>query len=74
MSRKNQYIVQTDKGWGVRGEGNERLTGEYKTQREAIERGRNIARNQESELRIQGKNGKFREAWSYGNDPYPPKG
>ena len=43
-------------------------------QREAIERGRDIARNQESELRIQGENGKFREAWSYGNDPYPPKG
>lgn len=74
MSRKNQYIVPTDKGWGVRGEGNQRLTGEYRTQREAIERGRDIARNQESELRIQGENGKFREAWSYGNDPYPPKG
>lgn len=74
MSRKNQYIVPTNNGWGVRGEGNQRITAEYKTQREAIERGRDIARNQESELRIQGENGKFREAWSYGNDPYPPKG
>lgn len=74
MSRKNQYIVPTDKGWGVRGEGNGRLTAEYKTQRAAIERGRDIARNQESELRIQGEDGKFREAWSYGNDPHPPKG
>ena len=74
MSRKNQYIVPTNNGWGVRGEGSQRITAEYKTQREAIERGRDIARNQESELRIQGENGKFREAWSYGNDPYPPKG
>jgi Uncharacterized protein conserved in bacteria (DUF2188) len=74
MSRKNQYIVPTQKGWGVRGEGNDRLTNQYATQREAIERGRDIARNQGSELRIQGENGKFREAWSYGNDPYPPKG
>lgn len=74
MSRKNQYIVPTESGWGVRGEGNERLTAKFETQREAIERGREIARNQESELRIQNKEGKFREAWSYGNDPHPPKG
>jgi hypothetical protein len=74
MSRKNQYIVPTESGWGVRGEGNERLTAKFETQREAIERGREIARYQESELRIQNKEGKFREAWSYGNDPHPPKG
>lgn len=74
MSRKNQYIVPTESGWGVRGEGNERLTAKFETQREAIERGREVARNQESELRIQNKEGKFREAWSYGNDPHPPKG
>jgi hypothetical protein len=74
MSRKNQYIVPTENGWGVRGEGNERLTAKFETQREAIERGREVARNQESELRIQNKEGKFREAWSYGNDPHPPKG
>lgn len=74
MSGKNQYVVPTENGWGVRGEGNSRLTAEFRTQREAIERGRDIARNQESELRIQGENGKFREAWSYGNDPHPPKG
>lgn len=74
MSRKNQYIVPTSSGWGVRGEGNSRLTGQFDTQREAIARGRDIARNQGSELRIQGQNGQFREAWSYGNDPHPPKG
>lgn len=74
MSGKNQYIVPTENGWGVRGEGNDRLTAEFRTQREAIERGRDIARNQESELRIQGEDGRFREAWSYGSDPYPPKG
>lgn len=74
MSGKNQYVVPTENGWGVRSEGNSRLTAEFRTQREAIERGRDIARNQEGELRIQGENGKFREAWSYGNDPHPPKG
>ena len=74
MTGKNQYVVRRGDGWGVRGEGNSRLTGSFDTQREAIERGREIARNQGSELRIQGSDAKFREAWSYGNDPFPPKG
>lgn len=74
MSKKNQYVVRTGDGWGVRGEGNERLTGRFDTQAEAIERGREIARNQGAELRIQGRDARFREAWSYGNDPYPPEG
>jgi Uncharacterized protein conserved in bacteria (DUF2188). len=74
MSGKNQYVVKNGDGWGVRGEGNERLTKNFDTQREAIGYGREIARNQSAELRIQGENGQFREAWSYGNDPHPPKG
>lgn len=74
MSKKNQYVVRNGDGWGVRGEGNSRLTGSFDTQAKAIDRGREIARNQGTELRIQGKDAKFREAWSYGNDPYPPKG
>ena len=74
MSKKNQYIVRSGSGWGVRGEGNSRLTSRHSTQAEAIAAGRDIARNQSSELRIQGRNGQFREAWSYGNDPHPPKG
>lgn len=75
MAGKNQYVVPTDDGgWGVRGEGNSKLTQTFDTQRQAIERGREIAQNERSELRIQGEDGKFREGWSYGNDPFPPKG
>ena len=74
MSGKTQYVVKNGDRWGVRGEGNERLTKSFDTQREAIGYGRDIARNQNAELRIQGENGQFREAWSYGNDPHPPKG
>lgn len=40
----------------------------------SIARAREIARNQESELFIHGKNGRIRERDSYGNDPHPPKG
>ena len=71
---KNQYVVRNGSGWGVRGEGNSRLTARHGTQLAAIQQAREIARNQRSELRIQGANGKFREGRSYGNDPFPPRG
>jgi len=74
MSRKNQHVVRTDSGWAVRGEGNSRRTSEHATQSQAIEAGREIARNQRAELFIHDRDNKFRERNSYGKDPYPPKG
>ncbi len=74
MTGKNQHVVPHAEGWAVRGEGNERVTSVHDTQREAIERGREIAQNQKSELLIHGENGQIRARDSYGRDPYPPKG
>ena len=74
MSHKNQHVVSHPDGWAVRGEGNEKVTSVHPTQLEAIEAGRGIARNQQSELLIHGENGRIRERNSYGNDPFPPKG
>lgn len=34
--RKNQHVVKIDNRWGVRGEGNSRLTSIHKTQQQAI--------------------------------------
>ena len=53
---------------------NERITLIHDTQREAIDRARGIAVNQQSELLIQGRDGQIRERNSYGDDPFPPKG
>ncbi|MDX7851240.1 DUF2188 domain-containing protein [Aeromonas caviae] len=74
MSGKNQHVVPTDDGWGVRGEGNDRLTSRHDTQQQAIDAAREIAINQQSELLIHGRDGQIRERNSYGNDPFPPKG
>jgi hypothetical protein len=74
MAKKNQHVVPHEDGWAVRGEGNQRVTSIHPTQREAIEAGRDIARNQESELFIHGENGQIRERNTYGHDPFPPKG
>lgn len=76
MSRTgNQHIVPHDDGWAVVGEGNSRATSLHDTQQEAIDAGREVARNQGGELLIHGRDGRIRERDSSGNnDPYPPRG
>jgi len=71
---KNQHVVPTDGGWGVRGEGNERLTSIHDTQAEAEAAAREIAINQRSEVVIHRLDGRIRDKNSYGNDPFPPRG
>jgi hypothetical protein len=74
MTGRNQHVVPHPEGWAVRGEGAERATAVFDTQRQAIERGREISQNQGSELLIHGRDGRIRERDSHGNDPFPPKG
>ncbi len=71
--RRNQHVVPHDGSWAVRAEGASRVTSTHNTQREAIDRAREIARNQESELLVHGRNGQIRERDSHGHDPFPPK-
>lgn len=70
----NQYVTpHKGGGWQVKAEGSSRATRVTKTQHEAIGIANNLARQQHSEVRIQGRDGKFRQAQSYGNDPCPPR-
>jgi len=70
---KNQHVVKRDDGWGVRGEGNKRDTSHHDTQKDAINRAKEIAKTQKSEVVIHRPDGKIRDKDSYGNDPNPPK-
>lgn len=70
---KNQYVVPTTGGWGVKGEGNSKLTVKTENKADALKIGKEIAKNQQSELTILGKDGKIQNKNSYGNDPFPPK-
>lgn len=74
MTRRNQHVVPADGAWGVRGEGNERLTSRHPTQGDAERAAREIARNQGSEVVIHRPDGRIRDRNSYGNDPFPPEG
>lgn len=70
---KNQWVSPRNDGWGVKGEGNTKDTKHFHTQKEAQEYAIQIAKNQGSEVIIQGKNGRIVSKDSYGNDPCPPK-
>lgn len=75
MSRKpGQHVVPHNDGWAVRRASSERVTEAFDTQYEAIERAREIAINQGTEVLIHREDGRIRERNSYGNDPYPPPG
>lgn len=69
----NQWVSPYGDKWKVQGEGNSKATKVFETQKEAAEYAKTIAKNQQSELIIQGKNGQIRSKDSYGNDPCPPK-
>jgi len=73
MSKKNQYVVPTQGGWGVRSENSNRLTVKKETKTEAIKIATEIAKNQHSELTILGGDGKIQNKNSFGADPIPPR-
>ena len=70
---KNQHVVKHLGGWAVKGEGNNRATKVTVTQAEAIEVAQDIARNQQSDTKIHGRDGQIRSGNSYGNDSCPPE-
>lgn len=70
---KNQWVSPRNNGWAVHGEGNQKDTKLFDTQKDAAAYARDIAINQKSEVIIQGRNGQIRSKDSYGNDPFPPR-
>lgn len=70
---KDQHVVPHEDGWAVKGAGNSKATKVTNTQQEAIKAAESIARNQQSDTKVHGRNGKIRAGNSYGNDSCPPK-
>ena len=71
---KNVHVVQRGNQWGALREEASRTSSNHNTQAQAIQTGRNMARQQHGELVIHGEDGRIRARDSYGNDPFPPKG
>lgn len=71
--RKSLHVVARNDGWVIRKEGSSRATSVYKTQRDAVEAAREMARKDNVELVIHGRDGRIRERDSYNPDPMPPR-
>ena len=72
--KRNQHVVPQGQGWAVKGAGAVKATELFTTKAPAVERGREIARNQGTELVIHGRDGVIQSKDSHGNDGFPPKG
>lgn len=77
MSRNSQHVIPSpDGGWSVRAAGAARASRNFKTQAEAIEYGRSLAKRNHMEFYVHARDGTIREKSSYGvgSDPSPYKG
>lgn len=72
-NRSNVHVVPRGGKWGTLREGGQRATQVFDTQQQAIDAGRNMAKQGKGELLVHGQNGRIRARDSYGNDPCPPK-
>jgi len=74
LSRDEHHVVPSPGGgWDVKRNGANRASRHFDTKQEAVDRGRQISRNQESELIIHNLNGRISQSDSHGNDPCPPR-
>ena len=70
----NYHVVPRDDGrWAVQRAGGQRASSVHDTQGDAVNAGRDLARQAGGELRIHRPNGQIRDSDSYGNDPNPPR-
>jgi hypothetical protein len=75
MPRKGDvHVVPADKGWRVEVDSQGRAIGTHDTQAAAWKQARGIARRNESEALLHGRDGKIRERNTYGRDPRRSKG
>jgi hypothetical protein len=78
MSSRIQYfVVFHENEWKISLNG--KHYGPYQTQANAIRAAVDAAhieggKGNDAQVLVQGQNNQFRTEWTYGNDPYPPRG
>lgn len=74
MARKEHHVVHNaNGGWDVKRENAKRASGHYDTKQEAMEAGRRMSINGNTELIPHRMDGTIQNPSSYGKDPCPPK-
>ena len=77
MARAQYVVVKHQGEWKIKLDGEH--YGPYRTQAEAIEVAVDTANESgknghDAQVLVQGEDNRFRTEWTYGHDPYPPKG
>lgn len=74
--RKVYHVIPSPgRGWDIKKEGGKRPSGHFDTKDPAIDRGRELAKSSGlGQLKIHKQDGKIQTEYTYGEDPYPPKG
>jgi hypothetical protein len=77
MARVRYFVVLQEGEWKIKS-GHEH-SGPYDTQRDAIRAAVHAAheagkRGKDAQVIVQGTDHRFRTEWTYGHDPYPPRG
>lgn len=76
MSKKKDVHItynSDEEKWSVKKVGNQKASKLVDTKKEAEKIGRELAKQEKSELVIHNKDGKISNKDSEGNDPFPPK-
>lgn len=76
MARAKYYVLSNAGAWKVRFEEQDF---HYRTQleamRAAVDAAHQSGRNgHDAQVLVQGQSGQWRAEWTYGHDPYPPRG
>ena len=75
MARTVYDVSPHESGWQIKKRGNTQATGVHSIKEEAIQKARELAlANQPSQVVVRRKDGTIEFEWTYGNDPYPPRG
>jgi hypothetical protein len=77
MARLQYFVVYHENSWKISFEG--KHYGPYMSQSVTIKNAIDAAHKSgqsghDAQVLVQGLDSKFRTEWTYGNDPYPPKG
>lgn len=74
MAKGDVHVVPSEQGWRVEIAADGRAKSVHRTQAEAREAARDIARRNKRELFVHGRDGQIRERNTYGKDPRRIKG
>lgn len=75
MSRKIYYVSSRPNGWAVKARGAERASAVTETKVEAVTRAKELAQNHsQGQVVVKGEDGRIQTEYTYGDDPFPPKG